>query len=119
MLENRIPDIELEYRTDTIRDTIRINFPVPYESIEVDKIPIPDVDSLVIEQVTYKDSLFTAWVSGYMPNLDSIHINSVMIRDSVIIREYLPLPSKKVGLWIHLKNRGLQSSYFGIGYILQ
>ena len=50
---------------------IRIPYPVPapgdtvHDSIQV---PIP------IEQKRYEDSLYTAWVSGFRPALDSIRI---------------------------------------------
>ena len=44
---------------DTLRDTIR-------DSIDV---PIP------IIQKRYDDSLYTAWVSGFEPNLDSLRLH--------------------------------------------
>ena len=44
---------------DTLRDTLR-------DSIEV---PVP------IVQKRYDDSLYTAWVSGFEPNLDSIRLH--------------------------------------------
>lgn len=50
---------------------IRIPYPVPqtgdtiHDSIDV---PVP------IEQKRYEDSLYTAWVSGYRPALDSIRL---------------------------------------------
>lgn len=56
-------------------DTIRIKAPVPVADTITDtiytSIPIP------IVQKEYKDSLYHAWVSGYHPSLDSIHITHV------------------------------------------
>lgn len=43
----------------------------------VDTISLPCVEntcSIPIEQVEYKDSLYEAWISGYMPALDSIKV---------------------------------------------
>lgn len=68
-------------RIDTIRDTV----PVPvYESV-VDSfpfaVPVPgdtvrDTVYLPITQKIYKDSLYTAYVSGYRAKLDSIEVYS-------------------------------------------
>lgn len=68
-------------RIDTIRDTV----PVPvYESV-VDSfpfaVPVPgdtvrDTVYLPITQKIYKDSFYTAYVSGYRAKLDSIEVYS-------------------------------------------
>ncbi|MCM0206817.1 hypothetical protein J8L09_13210 [Bacteroides fragilis] len=68
-------------RIDTVRDTI----PVPvYESV-VDSfpfaVPVPgdtvrDTVYLPITQKIYKDSFYTAYVSGYRAKLDSIEVYS-------------------------------------------
>lgn len=83
---------------DTIFDTIRIEKPVPVDSVvvrtEVVELPVKKVvkkvvndtlmhDSIVydtfaaeipITQKIYSDSTYKAWVSGYLANLDSIDI---------------------------------------------
>lgn len=41
--------------TDTVRDSVTVELPV--------------------EQKRYEDSLYTAWVSGYMPKLDSLRLH--------------------------------------------
>lgn len=77
---------------DTIIDTIKVVRPVVRDSVVLryDRVVLPIVrdsvmvrDSVVIDSVRvhlpitqkcYRDSTYTAWVSGYQPKLDSIHI---------------------------------------------
>lgn len=77
---------------DTIIDTIKVVRPVVRDSVVLryDRVVLPVVrdsvmvrDSIVIDSVEvhlpitqkcYCDSTYTAWVSGYKPKLDSIHI---------------------------------------------
>lgn len=77
---------------DTITDTIKVVRPVVRDSVVLryEKVVLPIVrdsvmvrDSVVIDSVRvhlpitqkcYRDSTYTAWVSGYQPKLDSIHI---------------------------------------------
>lgn len=77
---------------DTITDTIKVVRPVVRDSVVLryDRVVLPVVrdsvmvrDSIVIDSVRvhlpitqkcYSDSAYTAWVSGYQPKLDSIHI---------------------------------------------
>ena len=76
-----IRDTIITNRIDTVRDTV----PVPvYESV-VDSfpfvVPVPgdtvrDTVYLPITQKIYKDSLYTAYVSGYRAKLDSIEVYS-------------------------------------------
>ena len=76
-----VRDTIITNRIDTIRDTV----PVPvYESV-VDSfpfvVPVPsdtvrDTVYLPITQKIYKDSLYTAYVSGYRAKLDSIEVYS-------------------------------------------
>lgn len=73
----------------TIVDTVRIVCPVVRDSLVVryvterlpvkrDSVQIGCTDSVDVEipitQKRYADSTYTAWVSGYRPSLDSIHI---------------------------------------------
>lgn len=77
---------------DTIRDTI----PVPVYVHIVDSAPVPviipvlgdtvrDTVYLPITQKVYRDSLYTAYVSGYRAKLDSIEVygrtNTITIRE--------------------------------------
>lgn len=72
--------------TDTlyIRDTIRIEKPVPKFIKRIDTLLVQTKDTIRLndtlylalprEQKTYKDKNYQAWISGYRPELDSIHI---------------------------------------------
>lgn len=79
-------------RIDTIRDTV----PVPVYARVVDSVPVPvvipvlgdtvrDTVYLPITQKVYRDSLYTAYVSGYRAKLDSIEVygrtNTITIRE--------------------------------------
>ena len=77
---------------DTIIDTIKVVRPVVRDSVVLryDRVVLPIVrdsvmvrDSVIVDSVKvhlpitqkcYRDSTYTAWVSGYHPRLDSIHI---------------------------------------------
>lgn len=92
-----VPSEKGEQAVDTIHevvwDTIPYYYPVPKDSIVInyitEKLPIAIGDSaysndstyrdsievvLPITQKHYEDSTFSAWVSGYQPNLDSIKV---------------------------------------------
>ena len=64
----------------TVYDTI-------HDSIEV---PIP------IYQKRYDDSLYTAWVSGYEPNLDSIRLHQREIVTT--ITKYVERPASRIAI---------------------
>lgn len=71
-------------RTDTtyIHDTITEKEPVPVYTHTVDTIRVPylvsSTDTIFVElpreQKVYRDTSYTAYVSGYLPKLDSISI---------------------------------------------
>ena len=67
---------------DTLRDTIR-------DSIDV---PVP------IVQKRYDDSLYTAWVSGFEPNLDSIQLYQPEIITTVTKTIVKPSPLVTFGI---------------------
>lgn len=79
---------EMKVKVDTlfVYDTIFVEKPVikKVEIIDTLLLPVPITDTLMlhdtifvhlpIEQRQYSDPSYTAWVSGYRPQLDSIHI---------------------------------------------
>lgn len=79
-IESQSVNVRTEYKIDTIL----VSNPIPYKVKVVDTLSL--VDSLVvrdtitntiilpIEQKTYKDSNYVAYVSGYTPKLDSINV---------------------------------------------
>jgi len=83
---NQVPDPTIIVRVDTLylRDTIRIEKPVPVITTTTDTFLVQITDTLRIkdtvylnlprEQKIYQDESFQAWISGYRPALDSIHI---------------------------------------------
>lgn len=78
-----VRDTIITNRIDTIRDTVPVSV---YESVVdsfpfVVPVPVPgdtvrDTVYLPITQKIYKDSLYTAYVSGYRAKLDSIEVYS-------------------------------------------
>lgn len=66
------------------RDTIKINI----EKQVVKQVNDTVFIDLPIEQKVYSDSSYTAWVSGYNPNLDSINIfqkeKTILINKNII-----------------------------------
>lgn len=64
-------------KTDTVTvtkiDTVTYNRPVPVFVRSTDTLVVHDT-ILVKEQKVYSDSTYTAWVSGYQPELDSIEV---------------------------------------------
>ena len=69
---------------DTLRDTIR-------DSIEV---PIP------IVQKRYDDSLYTAWVSGFEPKLDSLRLHMPEVTNTITKTVYEPTPLLTLGVQV-------------------
>ena len=122
-----------EVRTDTIHDTIPkiaeekqvgvIKVPVPVygkqnisckeaESQEVAVMPPTEIDTIELPRIqrTYKDSTYTAWVSGYDPRLDSIEVYRKTIKETVTIT----IPTKKKRTFWQRFNIGVQAGY-GLG----
>lgn len=87
--------------TITVRDTITIYDTIQYQQpsakdsvvLRYDTLFLTVTDTdyvlLPIEQKIYKDSLYTAYISGYKPNLDSIFIynRTQYITNTVTIKQ--------------------------------
>ena len=71
-------------KCDTLRDTIR-------DSIDV---PVP------IQQKRYDDSLYTAWVSGYEPALDSIDLRIPTVTNTITKTIIKSAPRVSVGIQV-------------------
>lgn len=71
---------------------------IPYNIIETDtihdsiEVPVP------IYQKRYDDSLYTAWVSGFRPNLDSIRLYQPTITETVTKTIVKPAPLITFGI---------------------
>lgn len=64
-----------------------------------DTVSIQDTVYVELESAMYEDTLYTAWVSGYMPRLDSIEIRSkiITVTESIPV-EVTRKPKLSVGL---------------------
>lgn len=114
------PDIETTIERDTVwRDSI-IREPLPAETVNTGRVvyirvPIPQGDGssaptqepspedsievpIPIVQKRYDDSLYTAWVSGFEPNLDSIDLRLPTITETVTKTIVKPSPLFSVGI---------------------
>lgn len=114
---------------DTITDTIRVVRPVVRDSVVLryDRVVLPIVrdsvlmrDSVVIDSVQvhlpitqkcYRDSTYTAWVSGHQPKLDSIHIYRPTITITTIKQ---PKFTYGIQAGYGITPKGLQP-YLGVG----
>lgn len=74
--------------TGTWQDSATYQSPGIPDSLE---IPIP------IEQKRYDDSLYTAWVSGYQPQLDSIALHQPEIVTTITETIVKPAPRLSIG----------------------
>lgn len=109
-------------RVDTVRDTI----PVPVYTRTVDSVAVPvivpilgdtirDTIYLPIEQKVYRDSLYTAYVSGYRAKLDSIEVYNRT--NTVTIRERMKPKRWGLGVQAGYGLTGNRASpYIGIGF---
>lgn len=69
------------------------SLPMDREADSID-VPIP------IVQKRYEDSLYTAWVSGFEPNLDSIRLYTPEIQTTVTKTVYEPTPLMTLGVQV-------------------
>ncbi len=113
--KSTVPEIIL--RHDTVKipepvavsirtvDTVFITVPMEKDTVQV---PLP------IEQKMYSSPEYTVWVSGYVPALDSLHLNIPVTERN----QYRPAPQRRFSAGIQagygITPRGLQP-YIGIG----
>ena len=125
---------EMKVKVDTllVYDTIFVEKPVikKVETIDTILLPVPITDTLLlhdtvlvhlpIEQRQYSDPRYNAWVSGYRPQLDSIHIYQ---QTQYITKEIKPATKPKrwgiglqAGYGVSISNKQIQATpYIGIG----
>ena len=124
---------EMKVKVDTlfVYDTIFIEKPVikKVETIDTLLLPVPTTDTLMlhdtvlihlpIEQRQYSDPRYTAWVSGYRPQLDSIRI----YQQREFTKEVKTVTKPKrwgiglqAGYGVSISNKQIQATpYIGIG----
>lgn len=123
-----LPTETIITKTDTIRDTV----PVPKDSIIVkwrtvklptapstDTVYLAHTDSVEVQvpitQKEYQDSTYHAWVSGFEPSLDSIHVYS---RTTTITKTTPVYIKKRWGIGVQVGvgvTNNKVSPYIGIG----
>ena len=106
------PTVVIEH--DTVWNDTTIYKPLPAETIDIGKtvylrIPYPvpsgrdtihdsiDVPIPIIQK-RYDDSLYTAWVSGFEPNLDSINLRLPTITETITKTIVKPAPRLSIGI---------------------
>ena len=115
-LAMRGPQVETTVEHDTVWKDTTIYQPQPAETVDIGKtvylrIPYPEYlpgdtihDSIdvpvPIVQKRYDDSLYTAWVSGFEPNLDSISLHQPEIITTVTKTIVKQSPRITVGIQV-------------------
>jgi hypothetical protein len=109
----REPDMVKVLERDTIWKDMAIYQPSPVDSKKIGrvvyiKVPITKHDTLrdtirdsilapvPIMQKRYEDSLYTAWVSGFQPNLDSIRLYQPEVTNTVT--KYVERPMQRLNI---------------------
>ena len=108
------PEPSIVIKRDTVWQDSIIREPLPAETINTGRvvylrIPVPGPSDTItlhdsidvpvpIYQKRYDDSLYTAWVSGYEPNLDSINLRLPTITETVTKTIVKPSPLITVGI---------------------
>ena len=96
---------------------------VPYIVSETDTIEAHDTISVPVpvEQKRYDDSLYTAWVSGYQPQLDSIALHQPEIVTTVERTIVKPAPRWSIGpaVGAGVSITGQQQAGIFVGFTLQ
>ena len=108
------PEPSVVIERDTVWKDSIIREPLPAETIDIGKtvyikVPVPKYlpgdtihDSIEVPipiiQKRYEDSLYTAWVSGYRPNLDSIRLYLPEVQTTVTKTIVEPAPLITFGI---------------------
>ena len=108
------PEPSIVIKRDTVWKDSIIREPLPAETIDIGKtvyikVPVPKYlpgdtihDSIEVPvpiyQKRYEDSLYTAWVSGYRPNLDSIRLYLPEVQTTVTKTIVKPAPLITFGI---------------------
>ena len=97
-----IPQPNIKIVSEIVHDTVYISKPIIKDSIIIRyaEIKVPQIDTITqyidtvsielpIVQKEYADTSYRAWVSGYMANLDSIHIlqNTRTVTNTVTLQK--------------------------------
>ena len=77
--------------------SIGTSAPLDYVSPDTTQQDTGMVVALPEEQAVYSDSLYTAWVSGYRPKLDSIHLSIPHTTTTVTKTVTAPAPRLVIG----------------------
>ena len=128
-----LPETVIQVDTIYLYDTIRIVTPVPQRIKTVDtfrivlKDTIREKDTVYLnlprEQKIYREENYHAWISGYRPALDSIHIfrNTHQVITSTTIRQKPNKPRRwgigiQAGYGLTYRQNTIQPvPYIGIG----
>ena len=96
---------------------------VPYIVSETDTIEAHDtlLVEVPVEQKRYDDSLYTAWVSGYQPQLDSITLHQPEIVTTVERTIVKPAPHWSIGpsVGAGVSITGQQQAAIFVGFTVQ
>lgn len=128
-----LPETVIQVDTLYLHDTIRIVKPVPQIIRNTDTFRIAITDTIRVkdtvylnlprEQKIYQEENFRAWISGYRPALDSIHIfrNTHQLITSTTIHQK-PIKPRRWGIGIQAgygiifhQNTIKPAPYIGIG----
>ena len=90
----KVPAVRLPVGSDTHSDSPHCDVGTSH----VGTVPSVSQIALPVEQKRYDDSLYTAWVSGFRPNLDSILIHQREITTTVTKTIVKPAPRLSVGI---------------------
>ena len=115
VLMMRQPQTETKIERDTVWKDSIIREPLPAETVDIGKTVLIRIPYSIIEtdtihdsievpvpiyQKRYDDSLYTAWVSGYRPNLDSILLHQPTITETVTQTIVNPSPLITFGIQV-------------------
>lgn len=122
------PKPEITEKRDTITivktDTLTILKPHYITEIKIDSIPYKVIDTIMVgdtiylpkTQKEYKDSSFSAWVSGYHPNLDSIKVYPKTLIQTITKTQQIKSPRLGIGISAGVGYFGGQiKPYIGLG----